>query len=333
MAYYFVFLRILLDISAPFRYTVFESGHRQYYGEENMTGCTIEAPGKINLHLQVKERRSDGYHELESIFVALAFGDRLRFELTSKDEGCELHGGGDIPPGQNLIERAVALFRVRTGFSRGLRVWVEKRIPLGAGLGGGSSDAASTLRALNMLAATDLAPEALGEMARSLGSDVPFFLSGGAALVSGRGERILPLRVPEGLSVVVVYPGFPSNTAGAFRLLDKQRDGQEIRDDGDTALLIRSLGEHPRGWPYRNDFLPVFLSAGNRETAEAYRGILQELATLGADFAGLSGAGSSCFGIFVDSGVAEKAARTLRRPGNFVQVTFFLACLGALVLK
>ncbi|MDR3342616.1 MAG: 4-(cytidine 5'-diphospho)-2-C-methyl-D-erythritol kinase [Treponema sp.] len=302
------------------------------------TVLSIEAPAKINVHLRVKKRRLDGYHELESVFLALALGDVLCFELTGDEGECVIHGAGDIPRGRNIVDKAVSLFRARTGFSRGVRVCLEKRIPLGAGLGGGSSDAASTLRALNVLGATDLSEEALLAMAQSLGSDVPFFLYGGAAFVSGRGERIRPIEAPRGLWVVLVYPGFPSGTAEAFRLLDETREQTmpgEV-DPGDTlspAVLIGALQEHPSQWPYGNDFLPVFLTAGIPEAAEAYRRILADLAALGADFSGLSGAGSSCFGIFIDGGVAEKAKNILAQQWNFVQLTFFLARLGNGVLK
>jgi 4-diphosphocytidyl-2-C-methyl-D-erythritol kinase len=192
-----------------------------------MPGLTIAAPGKINLHLRVKGIRSDGYHELESIFLALNFGDTLRFTLLDEPGAMDIRvpAGGVLPPGENTVFKAAALFRAETGFNRGLRVDAEKRIPLGGGMGGGSSDAASTLLALNCLSGAGLSAARLGEMAGKLGSDVPFFLTGGAAWVSGRGERIQPLPVPPGLRVALVNPGFSSGTAEAFRLLDAFRNG------------------------------------------------------------------------------------------------------------
>ncbi|MDR0722706.1 MAG: 4-(cytidine 5'-diphospho)-2-C-methyl-D-erythritol kinase [Treponema sp.] len=304
----------------------------------------IEAPCKINVHLQVKDRRPDGYHDLESIFVSLAFGDTLWVEGTEEKEGCTIlmdwqapQAAGRVPPEsvlpleKNSIYRAVSLFRVETGFTGGIRVRVEKRIPLGSGLGGGSSDAASMLRALQILAAPNLPRRKLLEMALALGSDVPFFLWGGAAFVSGRGEQVLPLKAVAGLWVVLVYPGFPSNTAEAFCLLDQVRSESGVAQKEDMRDLIGALRGSPGSWPYRNDFLQVFLDAGNQEQAAVYRRIVQELNGQGADFVGLSGAGSTCFGIFSNEGAAKEAGISLSgRKGvsnqrYFVHVTFPLA--------
>jgi 4-diphosphocytidyl-2-C-methyl-D-erythritol kinase len=324
----------------------------------------IEAPCKINLHLRVKERRSDGYHGLESLFLALAFGDSLRFELAETPGGENRPGdcirledavpGGarifpqDLPPERNIVLRAVSLFRARTGFDRALRIRLEKRIPLGAGLGGGSSDAASTLLALNELAGTALSGEALEEMAGALGSDVPFFIrgadTGGAAFVSGRGERIRPVPGPGDIAVALVNPGFPSGTAEAFRLLDRHREdapgsgeGPEAERSGGGGLseegLIAALRGAPSAWPYGNDFLPLFLEAGSETVRRAYRDILGDLKALGADFSGLSGAGSTCFGVFIDRGVAKRAVYSLNKRWNFVLLTFPLARLGSGVLE
>jgi 4-diphosphocytidyl-2-C-methyl-D-erythritol kinase len=296
-----------------------------------MPGLTIKAPGKINLHLRVKERRSDGYHGLESIFLALNFGDTLRFSLLDRAGVADIRGLESLLPEENTVFRALALFRAETGFDRGLRVELEKRIPLGGGMGGGSSDAAVTLLALNELSGAALSAFRLAELAAELGSDVPFFLTGGAAWVSGRGELIQALPLPAGLPVVLVNPGFPSGTAGAFRLLDLFREGPDCGEvpGPDRETLVKALGFPPREWPFFNDFLPV-LSAG---PGRVYRDILARLKALGADFAGLSGAGSTCFGVFTDGGRAEKAAESLLRDWPFVQVTFPLARSAQGVLK
>jgi 4-diphosphocytidyl-2-C-methyl-D-erythritol kinase len=312
----------------------------------------IPAPCKINLHLRVGKRRADGYHDLESLFAALDFGDTLEFEVL-KDPGiCEILTDWQapsvpcpsadpvkpefpVPPLKNIVYRAVSLFRARTGFDPGLRIRLEKRIPLGGGLGGGSSDAAATLRALNMLADTGLGREDLREMALNLGSDVPFFLDGGAALVSGRGEHIEPLPVPSGLKVLLVNPGFPSPTAGSFRRLDQwrgQNSGLPEPDLPQAELILALANGHPETWPYTNDFLPVFL-AGPEGEAGVYRRLISSLREEGADFAGLSGAGSTCFGIFKDRNMAEKALQTLSKRWNMVYLSFFLASSIGSVLK
>ena len=318
-----------------------------------MPKLTIAAPAKINLHLRVKEKRPDGFHELESVFAALAFGDTLHFELLPEDSALEIEMHGDFPQAaalpieQNLIYKAVSRFRSHSGYTRGLRVRVEKRIPLGGGLGGGSSDAASTLLALNCLSANGAAGDAasgaasggpldaaaLAEIAASLGSDVPFFLAEtGAAWVRGRGERIRPLVSPKNLSVVLVNPGFESETAAAFRLLDALRASGSVKPAPcpPPDALIRLFAESPRNWPFVNDFLPVFThnsaqNPGSVSAAAAYRDILAAFTELGADFAGLSGAGATCFGVFAEREQAEKTGQILSRTWNCVKVTFLLA--------
>ncbi|GHT92897.1 4-diphosphocytidyl-2-C-methyl-D-erythritol kinase [Spirochaetia bacterium] len=299
----------------------------------------IGAPCKINLHLRIGDRRADGYHDLKSIFAALDFGDTLGFESLEDGAGgfCDILTEGStefpVPLEKNIIYKAVSLYRSRTGFNRGLRIRLEKRIPLGGGLGGGSSDAASTLMALNTLAGDRLSPSALKELAEQLGSDVPFFLTGGAAWVSGRGEHIEPLPISGDLAVILVNPGFSSGTAEAFTQLDLRREqggAKTAYDAISEAALKRALGGHPRDWPYINDFLPVFLTG---EDAKVYGGLISRLKALGADFSGLSGAGSTCFGVFTEGNMAKRAAQILSKEWKFVELTFFLAHLAIPVLE
>jgi 4-diphosphocytidyl-2-C-methyl-D-erythritol kinase len=201
---------------------------------------------------------------------------------------------------------------------------------------------------LNDLAGTALSGAVLEEMAGALGSDVPFFIraanTGGAAFVSGRGERIRPIPSPGHIAVVLVNPGFPSGTADAFRLLDRRREDKagsgeepeaERPQEGGLSEegLIAVLGEEPSKWPYGNDFLPVFLETGSETARRTYRDILKDLKALGADFSGLSGAGSTCFGVFIDRGEAKRAVNYLNKRWNFVLLTFPLARLGGAVLK
>ncbi len=293
----------------------------------------IEAPCKINLHLRILGKRSDGYHDLESIFMALSFGDTLGFTVFDTHDGsCNIQMDGAVPPEKNLIHKAVAVFREYTGFSKSVSVQVGKRIPLGAGLGGGSSDAASTLIALNTLGNSKLNHAELHHLALKLGSDVPFFLNSGTAFVSGRGEKIDPVETPGSLWIVLVNPGFFSSTAGAFRLLDEYGtpgSGPAVS----KQRLIDALAADPSEWPYKNDFLPLFLSYGKDSEKESYRGIFQTFRTAGALFAGLSGSGSTCFGVFKDQGVAGKAVEVFHSAGSFSKLAFPLARSGIAVLE
>jgi 4-diphosphocytidyl-2-C-methyl-D-erythritol kinase len=277
------------------------------------------------------------------VFLSLDFGDTLIFtepggafprNFTALEMAGPFAGAAELSPGSNIVIRAVTLFREKTGCDMPIRVMLEKRLPLGGGLGGGSSDAASTLLALDALAGTGLTCGELAKMGEKLGSDVPFFLSGGTALVEGRGERVQVLDIP-GLqwSVVLVNPGFSSGTAEAFAKLDAFRAGSAGIADcfgnlyGAKGLtggdLIRFLGESPASWPYGNDFLPALREDG--EHGASYDRIIRDLQELGADFSGLSGAGSTCFGIFLEKGAAEGAVNTLIQRWSFAKLTFFLA--------
>ena len=308
--------------------------------------------------------RPDGFHDIESLFASLALSDTLRFEPAGTKGESRLSVNREFPDGEtgkneqiaarlekdNLVLRAVSLFRERTGFAQGLKIHLDKRIPLEAGLGGGSSDAASTLLALNALSARGLlGPETvltlpeLREMAASLGSDVPFFLdkeNGGAAYVSGRGELVEKVHLPRGLWVVLVKPPFSSSTATAFALLDRAREQGTAGPFNRTIskeIIIRSLEDNPEIWPFYNDFLPVFLNSNTTPNAmaqaAAYRSILKTLKDFGASFAGLSGAGSCCFGIFKKKDEAERAVQDFSGEGNFVKLTFFLAHKADSVLE
>ena len=215
-----------------------------------MTGgpvLTIETPAKVNLTLEVLGKRSDGYHEIVSIMQTVSLFDSLTF---STDE--ELQIVTDVPEldaRDNLVYRAARLLKERTGVSKGARIRLCKDIPVAAGLGGGSSDAAATLLGLEKLWGLHLAKEDLAALAAQLGSDVPFFLSGGTALAEGRGERISPLPSPPTSWLVLLYlPHSQENkTASAYRALsptDYTRGCQTSR----LASLIQNgatLDQHP----------------------------------------------------------------------------------------
>jgi len=285
---------------------------------------TVTAPAKVNLHLAVLDRRSDGFHNLQSIFLTVDFGDILHFEPIDGKNAFELSmvgfgkgtGNISVPLQDNIIFKALSLFREKTGFNQGLGIKAEKRIPFGSGLGGGSSDAASTLLTLNKIAGNILRRDELLEMAASLGSDVPFFIhETGAALVTGRGECITPIEAP-GWFFVLVYPGFPSSTAEAFRLLDKSRAGKLNNDFTSfpvTSVNLRDLCESNFSPIFFNDFLDVF----EEKEKTVYNKIISRLRELGADYASLSGSGSACFGIFKQKSHAEKAAEFLRSEWSF----------------
>ncbi|MDR0323791.1 MAG: 4-(cytidine 5'-diphospho)-2-C-methyl-D-erythritol kinase, partial [Treponema sp.] len=218
---------------------------------------------------------------------------------------------------KNIIFQALSLFREKTGFKQGFKITTEKRIPMGGGLGGGSSNAAATILALNRQAGFPLSREELLGMASALGSDVPFFVyETGAAWVTGRGEHIRPVKVPD-LFFVLVNPGFSSDTARAFKLLDEYPENYRLGDRARKVNLFSASG-HFYGInfeSFHNDFLPVF----NEPEKSVYNSIISQLYELGADFANLSGAGSTCFGVFSKREQAEKASENLHDKWSFVK--------------
>jgi 4-diphosphocytidyl-2-C-methyl-D-erythritol kinase len=276
----------------------------------------IIAPAKINLHLAVLDRRPDGFHNLESLFLALDFGDILHFEpfYAGKTTEITMEGyaaaGFDLSPEKNIVFKALSLFREKTGFNQSLKIKVEKHIPMGGGLGGGSSDAASTLLALNKIAGSPLSRENLLEMAATLGSDVPFFIyETPAAKITGRGEQIEPVEPPRWF-IVLVNPGFHSDTETAFRLLDEYRAKNPAEVSVSASLINKN------SYCGDNDFLPVF----EEKEKAVYNGIISQLQRLGACFAGLSGAGSTCFGLFKEKDQAVFSAKVLSGKWGFVRV-------------
>jgi 4-diphosphocytidyl-2-C-methyl-D-erythritol kinase len=186
----------------------------------------VEAPAKINLFLQVGPLREDGYHEVRTVMQSVDWCDRIEFDLLPRVEGFSFSIEGDfssqLDPDDNLVTRTLQLFCRRTGSpTNRLHVRLVKRIPPAAGLGGGSSDAAASLMALNHLFGHPCKDAELEEMASELGSDVPFFLHGGTALAEGRGEKISPLSTSLSLFAVMANPGRPLSTRSVYQRFDE----------------------------------------------------------------------------------------------------------------
>ncbi|MDR0708233.1 MAG: 4-(cytidine 5'-diphospho)-2-C-methyl-D-erythritol kinase [Treponema sp.] len=312
-----------------------------------MNEYIVQARCKINLHLEVKDRRPDGYHNLESVFIPLEWGDILSFDTLDQQGICDLRmfwniphrkreetfhkTFSDMPVEKNIVYKAVSLFRERTGWDTGIRIALEKRVPVGAGLGGGSADAAAALLALDDVAETRLPFGELREMAAELGSDVPFFLYKTPAYVSGRGDRIEEAACPWNFWALLVVPDFESDTASAFRALDEEREndggfsrGDKLKSSPSGKALTGGLKDHPSNWRYYNDFLSLFLKG---EHKKEYSVIFETLKNGGADFYSLSGSGSCCFGVFTHKDAAEYTKKALGKGKNFVQIIQFTSCI------
>ncbi len=200
-----------------------------------MTGVakvTVQAPAKVNLTLEVLGKRPDGYHEIASVMQAISLFDTLTF--LPSDEIKVLAEIEALGTQDNLVYRAGMLLRETSGVSAGAEIHLDKQIPLAAGLGGGSSDAAATLLGLDRLWSLGLGEEELKELAAQLGSDVPFFLTGGTALVEGRGERVSNVKTPPTLWLVLAFPDhrLENKTATAYKTLSHtdHTDGRRTAD-------------------------------------------------------------------------------------------------------
>ena len=274
----------------------------------------VHAPAKVNLFLEVLGKRSDGYHELETLMVAVNLYDTLVFQ--EEDSGaiefrCE---DAAIPQGPtNLVVRSALLLRHETqSQGRGVRIWLRKRIPVAAGLGGGSSDAAASLMALNEIWKLGLSLPAVESLGARIGSDVPFFFHTPAAVGRGRGELIQPLKLPRPIHLVIVCPEEGVSTADVYRSLalgpsTARRSitpAMSALATGDLEGLSRNLFNR----------LEATACAICPAIAEAHRAI--QATGLAGPL--VTGSGSASFGLARDRRAAVEAARTIRErfPGR-----------------
>lgn len=276
------------------------------------------APAKINLALHVTGRRADGYHLIETLVVFAAFGDALTVEAAQTDALTigGPHGAGLPDDGSNLV--VAARDRLRAAYpaetATPVAIHLDKHLPVASGVGGGSSDAATALRALAGLWGLDAGAPGIAAIAASLGADVPMCLDGRPLVARGIGHELERLRAWPAFDVVLVNPGVAVPTPAVFRELAR-RDNPPLpplpdRPDRAAALAFLSAA--------RNDLEAPALSLAP-QIGEA----LAALHAAGAGFARMSGSGATCFGIFDDADAARAAMARIRsgRPGWFVEAT------------
>lgn len=277
---------------------------------------TIRAYAKINLDLHLAKRRPDGYHPIDTLMVRVDVFDTLEAVPTGDGTiSLKIKGDDSLTPGSdNLVIRAASALQKHTGSPLGAELQLQKRIPQGAGLGGGSSDAAATLVLLQRLWNREVRPSDLHAIGSSLGSDVPFFLQPHAARGTGRGELLSPMPLRDLPWALLIHPGFGSPTAGAYTAyaLDP-RPGQK----GTPLQLTREDGSFLKVLP-QNDLEPAVETrfpwiASARTWMEGQEGVLASR---------MSGSGSTVFGLFPGKSMAEKAsilARVYFGPETWIQ--------------
>jgi 4-diphosphocytidyl-2-C-methyl-D-erythritol kinase len=270
---------------------------------------TIEAPAKINLTLEVLGKRQDGYHEIRSVMQAINLCDRLHFK---SGESIEFRSSTpDWNPEESLVLRAVDLLCETTGCILGATIEVEKRIPMMAGLGGDSSDAAAVLRGLNELWGLGLSRDDLLGLAPRLGSDVAFFIYGGTALAEGRGERVTLLSPLPHRWVVLVVPSV-SRVPGKTRRLYARLNASHYTDGEITGRLVEELKTGGKFTPSLlfNTFENVSFTRSSR--LSVYR---SHIAKIGATNVHLAGSGPALFSILEDRDEAEDLYTRIRDQG------------------
>ncbi len=267
-------------------------------------GLTWPAPAKLNLFLNVNGRRADGYHEIQTLFQLLDWGDSIRIKAVPGQDIVRISANYGVPDDQDLAIRAARLLQHETGSRRGAAIEVTKRIPMGAGLGGGSSDAATILLVLNQLWGTGLGAGELAEIGLQLGADVPVFILGHSAFAEGLGERLSPvslgprhyllvmpdLQIPT--KTVFTDPGLRRDSARID--VTQALDGSRINHCEATAMKL-----FPELAPVRNELLRIVADTGG---ADAFPG---ELPTM-------TGTGSAFFLRMNSRRSAEAAARGIK---------------------
>lgn len=286
----------------------------------------ILAPAKINLHLDILDKRKNGYHNLMSIFIAVSVFDRIIIRSLKENKGCDVSGNFAIKKVDNLIVHAYNKFIEKTGIKRGVSVFLTKNIPEAAGLGGGSSDAAAMLKGLNLLFKAGLNNREKMSIAIDLGSDVPFFLNGAAAFVKGRGNIIKQLIPRTDFTILLINSGIRIGTKEAFSELDNLKH-ENKKSLSENYLMNSYYREQIKDWRFFNSFYPILMD--NKELWEIERNIK----STEPDFYGFSGSGSTFFCIFLNKRKAEVSLKHLEKLYSFVKLCKPLAVMPKAILK
>lgn len=259
----------------------------------------MKAYAKINLTLDILSRRQDGYHEISSVMQTVSLADEITVGINDGTDTVISCSDRNVPTDErNTCAKAISIIRSFTGFSKGVNVDIQKHIPSGAGLGGGSSDAAAVIRFLSEI--IGISRQEQVKIAAMTGADVPFFLSGGASLCEGIGDLLTDIPAPDGLSVLLFKPEFGCSTPNIYKAFDEE--------DSHTGM---STENYIKTADIRNcaNMLEKPACSLHPEIGD----IKKEIYRMGADVALMSGSGSTVFGLFRDTNIAQKASKKLQQ--------------------
>ncbi len=286
------------DITSPRPY-ISGSPHRN-------NSLTLRVPAKINWFLKVTGKRDDGYHNIISLMQCISLYDDLILEHA---DTLQVVSDLDIPLDDNLVYKAASLLKKHTSYRKGAKIILQKGIPIGAGLGGGSSNAAYTLSGLNMLWGLELNNEELRSIGTEIGSDVPFFLNGPSAIVEGKGEKLSPIKLDSSTVLLLVKPPISVSTAWAYASFDKLNDSRLTKKTIDIKLLCQAFK--------KQDFASLSTMLSNdleKVIIERYPvvgEIKNRLLERGVVISAMSGSGPTVFGVFDNKDMAEKAIEAM----------------------
>ena len=273
----------------------------------------VKAPAKVNIGLKVLKKRADGFHNIESIFQTLDFSDELHVRRIPQKE-CIVRCPQMQLPLENTLTKTYSAFCSETNIDFGIEVLLDKFLPAGGGLGGGSSDGASLLKGLSDLAEIQLTDSLADAVAEKVGSDVFFFLHSGfvpkgrgCALVSGRGEVVKAIEPRTDLSFLLIFPGIHSSTKEAYSLVDQAYESGLYESKykvsyPDFSELKRLYYGFAGAWKFTNSFTPVLI-----DKYPLIGAALKDILECGADWADMSGSGATVFGVFKSDAAAKEA--------------------------
>ena len=269
-----------------------------------------KAYAKVNFNLNVLPKRADGFHNIESIFQTIDLYDELSAVVT-EESGIRIFCEGFQLPAENTLVSAYQAFVEITGCKPGIQVELKKGIPAGGGLGGGSADAAALIRLLEKITGIKLSEKQRDSVAEKTGSDVFFFMhcdeeGRGCALVSGRGEKIQSIESRKDLFLLLLFPKISSSTKEAYALVDKMLESGETLQSPAFDDLAEMYRKSPKVWKFTNTFTPVLC-----KRYDVVWTALSELKKSSAEYAEMSGSGSTVFGVFTNKQVAENCTNLL----------------------